>query len=214
MSYPPQQNPLPDPGWQLPPTPPSNPKGTAKGCGFALLGLAVIICIAISGGNGDTNTTASNDNSRPAPISTVDDPVLDTTVPAAPVTTAPAALVTTQRVSDWASNGGADLSTTLSADLGNIGTDSSTADLTATGDDCVQLSLDTDQARRYGPIPDKAAQLTWSAALTDYHNAAADCIVGTGTQSVTYLRKAINEMQAGTAMIVKTTARMYELAGT
>jgi hypothetical protein len=213
MTYPPQQGPPgppPPPPYQpvwTPPTP-RQPKRSPAVRRFNAICLGVIatvvIGVAIASLNNNGSSPASSNDAAPAATAAAD--------PVTIAATAKTAEPLGQRVAAWANSGGSDLTSAIGTDLDSLSTDSSNVDYDASGTDCTQLSLDTDKARRYAPIPDKTAQAAWAKALKDLHDAAADCIVGTSTQDASYIEKSGKEVKAGNVQIDKVGARIKVIA--
>lgn len=66
----------------------------------------------------------------------------------------------------------------LQTDLEAVSTDDDNGSTTAISAACQQLEADVATIARIPPIPDRAAQRHWTAALRDFRRGALDCVQG------------------------------------
>jgi len=117
------------------------------------------------------------------------------------------------RVATWVSRGGEKQLTTLGADFTSLQKAAEAADLNAMGSECRQLATDVKAAQAYAPIPDKAAQQNWSAALAEYAVGAKDCAAGASSSNVDMISQAADKMISGSNYLDKVTQRLTDIAG-
>jgi negative regulator of replication initiation len=105
----------------------------------------------------------------------------------------------TQRVGSWFSNGGqAALTRLAAAALGIAQAQHAPATL---GADCAKLAAAVASAQAGSPVPDAAAQASFSSALSEFATGAADCRKGASSHDSALLTKTAGAISAGTTDI-------------
>jgi hypothetical protein len=77
---------------------------------------------------------------------------------------------------------------------------------------CAALSLDMDDARAYAAVPDAQAQGYWSSMIASLGAGAKDCVAGVDQHNSRLIKKATDEIAAGSASFRKLFDRLTALA--
>jgi len=152
-----------------------------------LAGFAVVIAIiAVIGGGlgGKPSHPAAASHKAPATANDVQAP--------APVSTPS----TASRVRTWWYGDGLRMFHTLEGDLGQLSTNATAVNFSATKNDAEQLQQAVLNDEATMPVPDPAIQRTWRKALTDLLASAKDYITGIDITDASLI-------QAGTARLIK-----------
>lgn len=184
----------------IPPTPPTNakpePSKGAKIAGGIIAALVLFGCIG-----GAIAIFSGGDKTTPTAV-------------ALTPTTAATTGSTVQQIAAWESGGGKDILTSITTDLGDMGTAGSNGDFTAMGIACTSLQTDVESGQAYGPIPAAAVQKPWAAALAQLARASTDCLGGVQGSDSDLLGKAATEITTGTADIKDAVTALSQVAGT
>lgn len=103
----------------------------------------------------------------------------------------------------WAKGGGLDKIDALTTDLAAIHDAGSNATLVRDG--CAELEASAAAAQFYQPVPQKAAQQHWAAALTAFRTAAGECLAGIDENKPALLQKTSADIDKGTTELAATT---------
>lgn len=98
------------------------------------------------------------------------------------------------QVKAWWSTYGIPAANGLERDFGKISADGKNADHPAVLGDCQQMQSDVKSYQALPRIPDPLLQQEWSAALTAFASASADCLGGSAQQAASELGTAVTAM--------------------
>lgn len=116
-------------------------------------------------------------------------------------------------VAAWYTGGGQDRLAALSEDARAASSSISEFDLEGLRNVCADMQTDTASAEAYDQVPDAQLEDDWSKAVTQYANAAADCIAGVDESDSTLVQRSTDELSAGVGYSGRATARAAELSG-
>jgi hypothetical protein len=101
----------------------------------------------------------------------------------------------------------------LSDDAEAAATSAGEFDLSGLRTICSDMQSDAASGQAYDEVPDAQMQDAWSKALTQYANAAADCIAGVDESDGTLIERSTDELSSGSDYAGQASAREVELAG-
>jgi hypothetical protein len=115
---------------------------------------------------------------------------------------------TTERVDAWFVDGGHAELTRLTAAIIGVGQAPNT--FAALGAACAKLAAAVASAQAGPPVPDAAAQASFTSALAEYAKSAADCQAGASSHDVALINKAAAATSAGTTDLQRFTAETQD----
>jgi hypothetical protein len=115
-------------------------------------------------------------------------------------------------VAAWYTGGGQDRLTALAADAHAASSSISEFDLEGLRSVCAEIQSDAEDAQAYDQIPDAALQDQWSKAVTQYADAAADCIAGVDESDGTLVQRSADELSAGAGYAGRTAEATAKLS--
>ncbi|WP_037603692.1 hypothetical protein [Streptacidiphilus rugosus] len=143
---------------------------------------------------------ATTSSSSPQPEKTITVGSIESAM-ALPATPTAAASSTAMSSTAWSKVNG-DLIGTLQADISSVSTDQH--DSSSLPTDCLALDTDWQNAQSAPPIPNAAAQKTWSAALAALHTGWWNCNGGFSDNKPSEVSAAVASIQSAAPLLAET----------
>jgi hypothetical protein len=115
------------------------------------------------------------------------------------------------QMTTWYSGGGQTHINDITADLNNIGTTATAANMPGLLAACGALNSDTAAANNYGPVPDTEAQATWAQGLAYFNRSGSECVAGVQSNNAALINQANSDMRTGTTFITQAGNRIHAL---